>query len=52
MTEAEWIEFGKLVTLVRDHKVKSLETRIGDCKVLIYYRANTTHIELHEVKNA
>lgn len=48
MIDVNWVEFGKLVELVRSHKVKMLETTVGDCKVHIYYRGLTTHIELTE----
>ena len=52
MTEEEWAELAKLVELVRAHKVKSLETRIGIIKVHVYYRGLTTHIELQEPLHA
>lgn len=52
MSEKDWLEFGKLVELVRSHKVRMLETKVGDCKVHIYYKGLTTHIELREVKGA
>lgn len=51
MTEKDWIEFGKLIELVRSHKVKMLETTIGDCKVHIFSRGLTTHIELKGVRH-
>lgn len=48
MTEADWIELGKLIELVRTHKVKTLETKVGGLNVHIYYRGLTTHVEIKE----
>lgn len=52
MTEVEndaWVELGKLVELVRTHKVKSIETKVGPFKVKIHRLITTIRIDLQEV---
>ena len=44
-----WQELGKLVGMVRDHKVKSLETKLGPYKIKIYRIITTIRIDLQEV---
>ncbi len=54
MTEAiveDWIQLGKLVEMVRAHKIKSVETRIGPFKIKIHRLITTIRIDLTEVGN-
>ena len=47
-----WQELGKLVEMVRDHKVKSLETKLGPYKIKIYRIITTIRIDLQEIGEA
>ena len=51
MTEEEtiWVDLGKLVELVRTHKAKSIETKVGPYKVKIHRLITTIRIDLQEV---
>ena len=52
MTEAtneDWLELAKYIELVRAHKVKSIETRVGPFKVKIHRLITTVRIDLQEV---
>ena len=44
-----WVELGKLVELVRSHKAKSIETKVGPFKVKIHRLITTIRIDLQEV---
>ena len=47
-----WQELGKLVEMIRDHKVKSLETKLGPYKIKIYRIITTIRIDLQEIGEA
>jgi len=49
ITDAEWTELGKYVDLIRQHKVKSIETKVGPFKVRIHRLITTIRIDLQEV---
>ena len=49
IADAEWAELGKYVDLIRQHKVKSIETKVGPFKVRIHRLITTIRIDLQEV---
>ena len=49
-TDEDWVEFRKLVEIVRAHKANAIETKIGNCKVKIHRVITTVRIDLQEVQ--
>ena len=47
--ESVWVDLGKLVELVRSHKAKSIETKVGPFKVKIHRLITTIRIDLQEI---
>lgn len=48
-TNEDWADLGKLVELVREHRVKLIETKIGPFRVKIHRLRTTIQIDLQEV---